>query len=49
MFNRNTLVAMIAILAIAVTFLGYQYYQERQNTSRVEIQIGEDGISIEKN
>lgn len=49
MLNRNALVGVIAVLAIAVAFLGYQYYRERENTSRVEIQIGKGGISIEKN
>jgi hypothetical protein len=28
--------------------LGYQFYQERQKTAGVEINIGERGISIEK-
>jgi hypothetical protein len=28
--------------------LGYQFYQERQKTTGVEINIGEHGISIEK-
>ncbi len=48
MLNRNAMAGLIGVLVIAVAILGYQYYQERQNTSRVEIQVGEGGISIEK-
>jgi hypothetical protein len=45
--NRNTMVLVIGVLAIAVAVLGYQVYQERQKTG-VEISIGNKGISIEK-
>lgn len=46
--NRNILFLVIgAAAAIAVT-LGYQYYQSRQKATGVEINIGERGISIQK-
>lgn len=45
--NRNIVVMVIGVLAIAVAVLGYQVYQERHK-SGVEISIGNSGISIEK-
>lgn len=45
--NRNMMVIVIGVLAIAVAVLGYQVYQERHKTG-VEISIGNSGISIEK-
>jgi hypothetical protein len=45
--NRNVMMLMIAVLAVAVAALGYQVYQERHK-SGVEISIGNSGISIEK-
>lgn len=45
--NRNTMLIIIAVLAIASAVLGYQVYQERHK-SGVEISIGNSGISIEK-
>jgi predicted negative regulator of RcsB-dependent stress response len=46
--NRNILYLVIGVLAVVVVVLGYQFYQERQKTTGVEISIGERGISIEK-
>ena len=34
--------------AVVAVGLSYQFYQERQKTTGVEISIGERGISIEK-
>ena len=45
--SRNTLSIVIAILAVGAAILGYLYYQDQQ-TSGVEIKIGEGGISIEE-
>jgi predicted negative regulator of RcsB-dependent stress response len=45
--NRNTMIIVIGVLAVAVAVLGYQVYQERHKTG-VEISIGNSGISIEK-
>ena len=46
--NRNILYGVIGALAVATTIFGYQYYQERQKTTGVEISVGKGGISIEK-
>jgi predicted negative regulator of RcsB-dependent stress response len=46
--NRNILYLVIGALAAVVAVLGYQFYQQRQKTTGVEISIGERGISIEK-
>jgi predicted negative regulator of RcsB-dependent stress response len=46
--NRNILYLVIGALAAVVAVLGYQFYQERQKTTGVEISIGDRGISIEK-
>tara|TARA_R110002126_G_scaffold96469_1_gene225717 strand:+ start:117007 stop:117153 length:147 start_codon:yes stop_codon:yes gene_type:complete len=46
--NRNMLYIVIAILVVVVAVLGYNYYQESQQTTGVEINMGKDGISIEK-
>jgi uncharacterized membrane protein YuzA (DUF378 family) len=46
--SRNVLYLIVGILGIAVMAIGYQLYHERQKTTRVEISIGDRGISIEK-
>ncbi len=46
--SRNALYAIIGVLILAGGFLGYQWYVERQKTDRVEIDIGKNGLSIEK-
>lgn len=46
--NRNILYLIIGALAVVAVVLGYQFYQERQRTTGVEISVGEHGISIEK-
>ena len=46
--NRNLLYLVIGVLALAAVVFGYQLYRERQQTTGIEINIGERGISIEK-
>jgi len=46
--NRNVLYFAIVLLAVASTTLGYQYYQERQKTTGIQISVGDHGISIDK-
>jgi len=46
--NRNILYLIIGALAVATGVLGYQFYQQRQKTTGVEIDLGKSGISIEK-
>ena len=45
--NRNLLYVGIGALGLVAVVLGYQLYQERQN-SGIEIEIGEGGLSIEQ-
>ncbi len=46
--SRNVLYLVIGGLAVVVAVLGYQFYQDRQNATGVEIKIGDGGVSIEK-
>jgi hypothetical protein len=46
--GRSALYVLVGALAVAAAVLGYLYYQEQQ-TSGVEINIGEGGVSIEGN
>ena len=48
MMNRNVLYFAIALLAVTSATFGYQYYQERQKTTGIEISVGDRGISIDK-
>ncbi len=45
--DRNILLILIGALAVVAVVAGYLYYQERQ--SGIEIQIDEQGISVEGN
>ncbi len=47
--NRNTLyIVVIAILVVIIGYLGWQYYQD-QNSAGVEINMDENGMSVETN
>jgi hypothetical protein len=46
--NRNIFYLIIGALVVANVVLAYQLYQERQNTTRIEINVGKSGISIEQ-
>lgn len=46
--NSNRLYLIIGALALATVVLSYLYYQERQKTTGVEINIDKSGISIEE-
>jgi hypothetical protein len=46
--NRTVLYVIIGELAVAIVVLSYQFYQERQKTTGIEIDVGKSGISIEK-
>jgi len=45
---RGVLYVAIAILAVATAVLSYQLYQDRKQTTGIQINIGEKGVSIEK-
>jgi hypothetical protein len=46
--SRNSLYIGIGVLVIAVAAVGYSFYHDRQQTTGVEISIGDHGISVEK-
>ncbi len=46
--SRSALYAIIAVLIVAGGVLGYELYAERQKTDGVEIDVGKNGLSIEK-
>lgn len=45
--SRNVLYLVIGLLAAGVLIVGYLYYQENQ--SGIDIEIGEQGVTIEGN
>jgi hypothetical protein len=45
--NRNFLYLVIGMLAAAALAAGYLFYQEKQKTSGITIDVGKDSISIE--
>jgi hypothetical protein len=47
MINRNILYALVGVLVIAVTILGYNLYQERNKPDGLSINIGPSGLKIE--
>jgi RsiW-degrading membrane proteinase PrsW (M82 family) len=46
--NRNILYLVIGALVVVIVVIGYSFYQERQKTTGIEINVGKSGISIEK-
>jgi hypothetical protein len=46
--NRNHLYLIIGVLAVATVVLSYLFYQERQKTTGIEINVDKSGISIEE-
>jgi hypothetical protein len=46
--NRGALYLIIAVLIVGGIAMGYQLYHERQKTEGVVIDVGKNGISIEK-
>jgi hypothetical protein len=45
--NRNVLYLVIGLLAVVALVLGYQFYQQQQRTTGIQIDVGEGGVSIE--
>ena len=45
--NRNGLYLLVGALAAAALVLGYLFYQERQKTSGIDVNIGDKHMSIE--
>jgi Cu2+-containing amine oxidase len=47
--SANLRNALIVVLVVAVGVLGYLYYQERHREGRIEINLGNTGLTIQKN
>lgn len=45
--SRNVLLVLIGVLAVCAVVAGYFYYQERE--SGVDIEINEQGVTIDSN
>ena len=48
MTRDNILYLIIGVLAVAVAVLGYQLYQDRKQPEGMQINLGPNGLSIEK-
>ena len=48
MNRNNVLYLVVGVLAVAALIFGYLFYQERQKTTGIEINIDKSGIFIEK-
>lgn len=46
--NRNGIILIAAVLAVAVAVLGYELYRE-QHRPGIDISVGQHSISIQKN
>ncbi|MBD1204424.1 MAG: hypothetical protein O9292_09630 [Rhodobacteraceae bacterium] len=46
--TRNALALLVAVLFVGIAVLGYLYYEETRARSGIEIQIDEDGITMEE-
>ena len=45
--NRNVLYLVIGALVVVAVVVGYLLYQERQNTTGIDINVGNGGVSIQ--
>ena len=48
MSRSNVLYLAVGALVVVVAVLGYQLYQERKEPKGVQINLGPNGVSIEK-
>lgn len=46
--NNNALYLVVGVLVAVTAVLGYHFYQERQQTTGIEITAGNHGIAINK-
>jgi predicted negative regulator of RcsB-dependent stress response len=46
--NNNALYLVVGVLAAVIAVLGYHFYEERQQTTGIEITTSHNGISINK-
>ena len=45
--SRNLLYLVMGALIVVLVVLGYRFYEERQKTSGIEIEVGKRSISVE--
>ena len=48
MSRDNILYLIIGVLVVAVAVMGYQLYQDRKQPEGMQINLGPNGLSIEK-
>lgn len=48
MIRSNILYLVVGALVVAVAVLGYQLYQDRKQPEGMRIDVGPNGLSIEK-
>ena len=46
--NRNIIFLIVGALIVVVAVLGYQLYQDRKQPEGMRIDLGPNGLSIEK-
>lgn len=46
--TRNALFLLVGALGIGIAVLGYLYYEETRSRSGIEIQIDENGLTMEE-
>jgi len=46
--RSNTLYLIVGVLVIVVAVMGYQLYQERKKPEDMRIDVGPNGLTIEK-
>jgi predicted negative regulator of RcsB-dependent stress response len=46
--RTNIIYLIVGVLVIAVAVMGYQLYQDRKKPEGVRIDLGPNGVSIEK-
>lgn len=47
--SRNGVYLIVGGLVVAVLVLGFMLYEEKQSGPRLEVEIGEGGVSVETN
>ncbi len=47
--NRNVLYLLLGVAIAVAGFLGWRLYEENRQPDGIEIDIGEDGLTIESN
>ena len=48
MSRSNTLYLIVGVLVIVVAVMGYQLYQDRKKPEGMRIDVGPNGLTIEK-